>query len=229
MVFTFVILSANVGSNCDVSLPSTKLKKCIILSQPYPRNDDASHTISVTFLGKSMDSRPEVLSPIRSYSTDNPYASFNGNSDRNAKLYVYNGDSLVGQFNASNNGKWELNDLKLDDGYNSIMATFKCYKNHIRKQAKSFVFVKMALQKAGKLQKLKKHQLLSGSTFECFFAGLLFLKFMCRETRTNGIYARNSCALYAHVLASLTDIDINKHQYIQTYLIGYLAPHPAVV
>ena len=37
---------------------------------PYPRVEDPSHTISVSFLGQAIDQRPTVLTPSKSLSTD---------------------------------------------------------------------------------------------------------------------------------------------------------------
>ncbi|MEC8677547.1 MAG: S-layer homology domain-containing protein [Candidatus Margulisiibacteriota bacterium] len=87
---------------------------------PSPRTDEPSHTISVAFLGKSTDQRPVILAPKKSYKTTNAFADFNGVSDRNAIIYVYNNETLIGQIRASNNGQWQIEQLLLDEGYNSI-------------------------------------------------------------------------------------------------------------
>ena len=100
---------------------------------PFPRSNDPSHTISMTFLGQSTDQRPVVLLPEKSYDTDQPTASFSGTSDRNAFIYIYNGESLVGQVSANNNGKWEVNDLFLDVGYNVITFRSKSGTNDLSK------------------------------------------------------------------------------------------------
>ena len=100
---------------------------------PFPRANDPSHTISMTFLGQSTDKRPVVLMPDRSYDTDKPLASFYGTADRNAFIYIYNGESLVGQVIADNNGKWDVDDLLLDSGYNSITFRSKSGNNDLSK------------------------------------------------------------------------------------------------
>jgi hypothetical protein len=87
---------------------------------PYPRLDDPSHVVSVSFLGQSTDRRPTVLSPSESFQTDQNRVRFNGTSDRNALVYAYNGESLVGQTSADNNGRWKIDDLTIDSGYNAI-------------------------------------------------------------------------------------------------------------
>ena len=87
---------------------------------PFPRSDDASHTISLSFLGQSTDSRPIVLTPETSFDTSSAFVDFNGTSDRNAMLYIYNGASLIGQVRADNNGKWEVDDLYINSGHNHI-------------------------------------------------------------------------------------------------------------
>ncbi|MBL6723134.1 MAG: S-layer homology domain-containing protein [Candidatus Margulisbacteria bacterium] len=87
---------------------------------PFPRIEDPSHTVSVSFLGESTDRRPTVLSPKESYATLASTADFNGSSDRNATIYIYNGSRLVGQTTASNMGKWRVTGLSLDPGYNTI-------------------------------------------------------------------------------------------------------------
>ncbi|RAP24938.1 hypothetical protein DID73_00090 [Candidatus Marinamargulisbacteria bacterium SCGC AG-343-K17] len=106
---------------------------------PFPRANDPSHTISMTFLGQSTDRRPIVLSPLASYETDKPVASFSGTSDRNAFIYVYNGESLVGQVLANNNGKWEVDELYLDVGYNAITFRSKSGTNDLSKPSTPIV------------------------------------------------------------------------------------------
>ena len=87
---------------------------------PSPRTDEPSHTISVAFLGQSTDQRPTVLSPKKSYKTTSSFADFKGVSDRNALIYIYNNQSLIGQVKANGNGQWNVNQLFLDKGYNSL-------------------------------------------------------------------------------------------------------------
>ena len=62
---------------------------------PYPRAEDPSHTISVSFLGQSIDQRPVVLTPKRSFSTSRSVASFSGTADENAEIYIYNGNLMA--------------------------------------------------------------------------------------------------------------------------------------
>ena len=87
---------------------------------PFPRAEDPSHTISVSFLGQSTDQRPTVLLPNRSFSTSKPMVEFSGTSAKSSDIYVYNGSSLVDQIRSDRNGKWSISDLYLDSGYNSI-------------------------------------------------------------------------------------------------------------
>lgn len=106
---------------------------------PFPRSNDPSHTFGMTFLGQSTDQRPVVLFPPKSYDTDQPTARFSGSSDRNALIYIYNGESLVGQVVANNNGKWEVNDLFLDVGYNAITFRSKSGTNDLSKASTPIV------------------------------------------------------------------------------------------
>ena len=98
---------------------------------PFPRANDPSHTFSLTFLGESTDNRPIVLSPNQSFDTDQSQVSFRGTADRNAVVYAYNSESLVGQVVANNDGKWEFNDMFLDVGYNSITFRSKSGTNDL--------------------------------------------------------------------------------------------------
>lgn len=106
---------------------------------PFPRVEDPSHTISMAFLGQSTDRRPVVLSPLKSYATIQSTADFHGSSDRNALIYVYNGDRLVGQLMANNSGKWRLDQLALSPGYNSITFRSKSGTNDLSKPSQPIV------------------------------------------------------------------------------------------
>ena len=98
---------------------------------PFPRVSDPSHVVSFSFLGQSTDRRPIVLSPSASYQTDRDRVDFHGTSDRNSTVYIYNGESLVGQVLADNNGKWQVNNLVIDSGYNSITFRSKSGTNDL--------------------------------------------------------------------------------------------------
>ena len=98
---------------------------------PFPRVSDPSHVVSFSFLGQSTDRRPIVLSPSASYQTDRNRVDFHGTSDRNSTVYIYNGESLVGQVLADNNGKWQVNNLVIDSGYNSITFRSKSGTNDL--------------------------------------------------------------------------------------------------
>ena len=63
----------------------------------------------------------------------NRWLLFGGTADRNAFIYIYNGESLVGQVIADNNGKWDVDDLLLDSGYNSITFRSKSGNNDLSK------------------------------------------------------------------------------------------------
>ena len=97
---------------------------------PFPRVEDPSHTISMAF-GAVNGSSSVVLSPLKSYATIQSTADFHGSSDRNALIYVYNGDRLVGQLMANNSGKWRLDQLALSPGYNSITFRSKSGTNDL--------------------------------------------------------------------------------------------------
>ena len=93
---------------------------------PFPRSNDPSHTLSLTFLGESTDSRPIVLVPKKSFQTNPKFVDFSGTADRNAMIYIYNGTSfLIGQVKANNNGAWEVKNLLINSGYNSIVFRSK--------------------------------------------------------------------------------------------------------
>ena len=92
---------------------------------PFPRSNDPSHTLSLTFLGESTDSRPIVLVPKKSFQTKSKFVDFSGTADRNAMIYIYNGTSLIGQVKANNNGAWEVKNLLVNSGYNSIVFRSK--------------------------------------------------------------------------------------------------------
>ncbi|MGA0242584.1 MAG: S-layer homology domain-containing protein [Candidatus Marinamargulisbacteria bacterium] len=87
---------------------------------PFPRTEDPSHTISVSFLGESADQRPVVLSPSVAHATQSPYVDFRGQAQRNAQVYVYSDDALVGQVRANNDGQWAVSQLAMSSGYNTI-------------------------------------------------------------------------------------------------------------
>ena len=106
---------------------------------PFPRTNDASHTLSMSLLGQSTDQRPVVLFPIRSYSTDKPNATFSGTADRNATVYIYNGKSLVGQVLSNNNGKWTVDRLPLNVGYNTITFRSKSGTNDLSAPSRPLV------------------------------------------------------------------------------------------
>ncbi|MEK9727140.1 MAG: S-layer homology domain-containing protein, partial [Candidatus Margulisiibacteriota bacterium] len=106
---------------------------------PSPRTDDPSHSIGLSFLGQSTDERPVVLLPSRSYKTLDSTADFNGTSDRNALVFIYNGESLVGQVRANNNGKWVVDQLPLDVGYNSITFRSKSLSKDLSRSSDPIV------------------------------------------------------------------------------------------
>ena len=56
---------------------------------PFPRTDNPSHTVSLTFLGESTDSRPIVLDPKSSFQTRSERVDFQGTSDRNAMVCIF--------------------------------------------------------------------------------------------------------------------------------------------
>ena len=106
---------------------------------PFPRTDDPSHTIGISFLGQSTDERPVVLVPQRSYKTLDSTASFSGTSDRNALVFIYNGESLVGQVRANNNGKWVVDNLLLDVGYNAVTFRSKSLSKDLSRASEPIV------------------------------------------------------------------------------------------
>ncbi len=106
---------------------------------PFPRSEDASHTISLSLLGQSTDSRPVVLSPLKSYVTAIDHADFSGTADRNSVVYIYNGTSLVGQVVAGNNGKWRVDQLPINVGYNTITFRSKSGTNDLSSPSEPLV------------------------------------------------------------------------------------------